>query len=91
MDDLGAGTRSQIGTCYGTVLKGPRYLELTEGYVTSLALDQNSEIIGYEFVNLSRMMECIRRGTEANEALRLATGKYGRFDEGILFMDPRRE
>ena len=48
-----------VGTSYSTKLKGPRYLELTEGYITRIALDTNNEIIGYEFVNLGRMMEMI--------------------------------
>ena len=44
LEDLGKGLRSQIGTMYATKLKGPRYLELTEGYVTRLALnDENRD------------------------------------------------
>ena len=51
LEDLGKGLRSMVGTSYSTKLKGPRYLELTEGYITRIALDTNDEIIGYEFVN----------------------------------------
>src|SRR5512139_829779 len=57
LEDLGKGLRSQIGTMYSTVAKGVRYLEMAEGYVTRLALDERSEVIGYEFVHLGRMME----------------------------------
>lgn len=32
-EDLGKGDRSMVGTMYGTLKKGPRYLEMTEGYV----------------------------------------------------------
>ncbi|MCF0105099.1 MAG: hypothetical protein HUJ51_06950, partial [Eggerthellaceae bacterium] len=39
LEDLGKNLRSQIGTMYGTKKKGPRYLEITEGYVTGVALD----------------------------------------------------
>ena len=46
LDDLGKGLRSQIGTMYSTLEKGPRYLELTEGYVTRVALDKEDRIIG---------------------------------------------
>lgn len=42
---------------------------MAEGYVTRLALDENSEIIGYEFVHLGKMMEMISGGMDANEAL----------------------
>ncbi|MEI7903741.1 MAG: iron-sulfur cluster assembly scaffold protein, partial [bacterium] len=31
LEDLGKGLRSQIGTMYGTVAKGVRYLEMAEG------------------------------------------------------------
>lgn len=91
LEDLGKGLRSQVGTMYGTLAKGPRYLEMAEGYITRLALDENSEIIGYEFVHLGKMMDMIKKGTEANEALKKATGKYGRFDEAPKYVDPRHE
>ena len=51
LEDLGKGLRSQVGTMYGTLKKGPRYLEMAEGYVTGIALDADDEIIGYQFVN----------------------------------------
>lgn len=57
LEDLGKGLRSQIGTLYGTRAKGPRYLEMAEGYITKLALDEDGEIIGYEFVRMGPMME----------------------------------
>src|SRR5574344_2234874 len=68
LEDLGKGLRSQVGTTYSTKLKGPRYLELSEGYVLELGLDENDEIIGYKFVHLGKMMEAIRKGTDAKEA-----------------------
>lgn len=33
LEDLGKGLRSQVGTLYGTLAKGPRYLEMAEGYI----------------------------------------------------------
>ncbi|MDR1203902.1 MAG: hypothetical protein LBL26_00260 [Peptococcaceae bacterium] len=91
MDDLGAGLRSQIGTSYGTVEKGPRYLELTEGYVLSLGLDAQSRIIGYKFVHIGKMMDLIKDGAAAGEALEKTTGTYGRYHEAVTYIDPRRE
>jgi hypothetical protein len=76
---------------YGTMAKGVRYLEMAEGYVTRLALDDADEVIGYEFVHLGRMMEMIRNGTDANEALARATATYGRFDEASRIINPRHE
>ena len=43
LEDLGKGLRSQTGTLYGTKAKGTRYLELTEGYITRMALDKKPE------------------------------------------------
>jgi len=91
LEDLGKGLRSQIATTYGTKAKGPRYLEIAEGYITKLGLDGNGEIIGYEFVRLGVMFDLIKKGTDANEALKKASGKYGRFDEAARTIDPRHE
>ncbi|OIP49007.1 MAG: hypothetical protein COZ12_03775 [Deltaproteobacteria bacterium CG_4_10_14_3_um_filter_60_8] len=91
LEDLGKGMRSQIGTMYGTMAKGVRYLEMAEGYVTRLGLDDNNEVIGYEFVHLGKMMEMIHQGLDANEALRKATSSYGRFDEAARLINPRHE
>ena len=43
MEDLGKGERSMVGTMYGTKAKGVRYLEMTEGYCTRMALDENDQ------------------------------------------------
>ena len=91
LEDLGKGHRSQVGTCYSTKVKGPRYLELSEGYITDIALDKNDEIIGYKFVSLGKMMENIKKGIEPKEAIEKASGKYGRFDEAVKVIDPREE
>ena len=91
LEDLGKGLRSQVGTTYATLAKGPRYLELAEGYITRLGLDAEGEIIGYEFVHLGKMMEMIKKGTEAGEALKKATNCYGRFAEAANYIDPRHE
>ena len=91
LEDLGKGLRSQVGTMYGTKAKGTRYLEMAEGYVTRLALDKDDLVIGYEFVHLGKMMEAIRKGTEPAEAMKNNTNTYGRFAEGVKFIDPRAE
>ena len=90
LEDLGKGLRSQVGTMYSTKLKGVRYLEMAEGYVTRLALDKEGEVIGYEFVNLGKMMDAIKKGTPADEALKKCTGTYGRFDGADDYIDPRQ-
>ena len=91
MEDLGKGHRSQVGTIYTTKAKGPRYLELAEGYITEIGLDEEGNIIGYKYVNLGRMMEFIKAGKDPMEAIEKASGKYGRFDEAVKKIDPREE
>lgn len=91
LEDLGKGTRSQVGTIYSTRVKGPRYLELAEGYIVEIGLNENDEIIGYKYVNLGKMMENIKKGIEPMEAIERASGKYGRFDEAVKKIDPREE
>jgi NifU-like protein involved in Fe-S cluster formation len=94
LEDLGGTLRSQVGTMYGTKKKGARYLEMAEGYVTRLALDKDNYIIGYEFVNMGKLMKAIRHGEDANEALKKAKGHYGRFEkeDGVVkYIDPREE
>ena len=91
LEDLGKGHRSQVGTIYSTAIKGPRYLELAEGYITEIGLDKNDEIIGYKYVNLGKMMENIKKGIEPMEAIEKASGTYGRFDEAVKKIDPREE
>ena len=91
LEDLGKGTRSQVGTIYSTKAKGPRYLELAEGYITEVGLDEEGNIIGYKYVNMGKMMDAIKAGTDAREAIEKASGKYGRFDEAVKKIDPRQE
>ncbi len=81
LEDLGKGLRSQVGTLYGTLAKGPRYLEMAEGYIKNVFLDKNDEICGYEFVHMGKFMDEIKKGTDANEALKKVTGTYGRVTE----------
>lgn len=91
LEDLGKGLRSQIGTMYGTLPKGVRYLEMAEGYITEMALDGAGEVIGYKYVSLGKMMEAIRKGADPREALAKNTGVYGRFGEAVRIIDPRKE
>ena len=90
MEDLGKGARSMVGTMYGTKAKGVRYLEMTEGYCTRMALDSDDQVIGYEFVSLGKMTDFIKKGDDPNTAYNKAMGKYGRFDDAVKYIDPRK-
>ena len=91
LEDLGKGLRSQVGTMYSTKVKGVRYLEMAEGYVTKIALDDEGEVTGYQFVKLGKMLEDIRHGMTPNEAYEKNIGQYGRFDNAAKYIDPREE
>ena len=91
LEDLGKGLRSQTATIYSSKPKGVRYLEMVEGYIMSVALDDNDEPIGYKFVRLGKMMEDIRHGVDPQTALDKNTGTYGRYAEAAKYIDPREE
>ena len=91
LEDLGKGTRSMVGTTYGTLAKRPRYLDLTEGYITQLALDEDDEIIGYKYLNFGKMMDFIKAGDDPATAVEKASGQYGRVADAVKLIDPRKE
>ena len=91
LEDLGKGLRTQTGTMFGTKAKGTRYLEMAEGYCTRMALDADDQVIGYEFVHLGKVMEMVKNGVDANEAIEKAKGTYGRFKDAVKYIDPRKE
>ncbi len=91
LEDLGKGLRSQVGTIFSTGAKGVRYLEMAEGYILSLGLDEDGEVIGYKFVRAGKMLEDIRHGIDPGIALEKNTGTYGRYDSAVKYIDPREE
>jgi len=90
LEDLGKGYTSQVGTIYSSLVKGPRYLNLAEGYIVEIGLDEDNEIIGYKYVHMGKMMDNIKAGMEPMEAIEKASGKYGRFDDAVKKIDPRK-
>ena len=91
LEDLGKGLRSQIGTIFATQAKGVRYLEMAEGYILNIGLDADSEIIGYKFVNLGKMMDALKKGVDPKDAFEKNIGTYGRFTDAVKIIDPRHE
>ncbi|MCI8650092.1 MAG: hypothetical protein HFG20_08250 [Anaerotruncus sp.] len=91
LEDLGKGLRSQVGTIFSTNAKGVRYLEMAEGYILSVAVDNNGEAIGYKFVKLGKMLEDIRHGVDPKEAFENNVGTYGRYADAPKYIDPREE
>jgi len=91
LEDLGKGLRSQVGTIFATKEKGVRYLEIAEGYILSLGLDENDEVIGYKFIHLGKMMDAIKAGTDPKAAYEKNISQYGRYDTAVKYIDPRHE
>jgi len=90
-EELGTTHHSRVGIVYSSTDSGVRYYNTTEGYITKLALDKNSEIIGYEYVNLPRLLFNIKKGMSPQDALKNAGGTYGRFDDAIELIDTMEE
>ena len=91
LEDLGKGLRSQVGTIFSTSKKGVRYMEMAEGYILSLALDSNNEVIGYKFVRVGKMLEDIRHGVDPKTEYDKNVGTYGRYEGAAKYIDPREE
>ena len=91
LEDLGKGLRSQIGTIFSTNKKGVRYLEMAEGYILSVAVDEDNEACGYKFVKIGKMLEDIRHGTDPKTAYEKNIGTYGRYENAAKYIDPREE
>lgn len=91
LEDLGKGLRSQIGTIYSTQAKGVRYLEMAEGYIQSVAVDEDGEACGYQFVKIGKMLEDIRHCVDPKTAYENNIGTYGRYENAVKYIDPREE
>ena len=74
--------------------QGVRYMEMAEGYILKVAVDENGEAIGYQFVRVGKMLEDIRHGVDPKTAYEKNIGTYGRFNEAdgaVKYIDPREE
>ena len=91
LEDLGKGRCSQIGTIFSSKEKGVRYMQTVEGYILSLALDENDEVIGYKFINPGVMFEKISKGISPEEAYNSGIKTYGRYDDAVKYVNPRNE
>ena len=58
---------------------------------SGMALNEDDEIIGYQYVNFGKMMDFIKGGDDANTAFEKAKGQYGRVADAVKIVDPRKE
>ena len=56
-----------------------------------IALDEAGKIIGYQFVNLGKLTDFIKKGDTPNDAWEKAKGQYGRVEDAAKIIDPRKE
>lgn len=91
LEDLGKGLCSQCGSVFSTLEKGPRMLQMAEGYVLDMALNEEKETVGYRFVHLGKMMDLIRAGKDHKEAYESCIGTYGQYEGAGEYIDPRKE
>ncbi len=91
LEDLGKGLRSQVGTIFATNAKGVRYLEMAEGYILELGLDNNNEVIGYKFIHLGKFMDAVKAGKDIKEAYDENIKTYGRYADAVKYIDPRKQ
>ena len=54
-------------------------------------VDEDNEIIGYQFVSLGKMTDFIKKGDDPNTAWEKAKGQYGRVADAVKIIDPRKE
>lgn len=71
--------------------KGPRMLQMAEGYVLDMALNEEKETVGYRFVHLGKMMDQIRAGKDPKEAYESCISTYGQYEGASEYIDPRKE
>ena len=96
LEDLGKGLRSQVGTMYGTKLKGVRYLEMAEGYVLEAGAGQGqSGHAATSSCRLGKMMDAIKKGMDPERSLReerrAPTAASRRKTALSLGIDPRKQ
>lgn len=91
LEDLGKGLCSATGCVFSTQEKGPRLLQMAEGYILDMAVNEEKEVTGYRFVHLGKMMDKIRGGMSPDEAFSACTGTYGQYEDAAGYIDPREK
>ena len=96
----GVKTAADAARCIGRGLQAfcipgsvadQRQVGIGHGNLGAMLLDEDNLITGYEFVNLGKMMDYMKKGDDANTAYAKAKGHYGRFDNAPKYIDPRQE
>ena len=101
VETIGCSGMTHSAAMASEILPGKTILEALntdlvcdEGYITKMYLDKDDQVIGYEFVHMGKFMDAIKKGVDANEALKSVTGHYGRTtaEQGaVKSIDPRKD
>ena len=59
--------------------------------IKTLALDENGEIIGYEYIVTPLLVKKLLNGETKEQAIKESTKTYGRFNDGVKFVNPRSD
>ena len=84
------GPAPRSAPCSAPKLAGAR-LELAQGYVTRMALNDKNEIIAFEFMNLGKFTDALKAGKTPEEAIAGAMGHYGQWENAAKYIDPRND
>ena len=96
----GVKTAADAARCIGRGLQAfcipgsvadQRQVGIGHGNLGAMLLDEDDQVCGYQFVNLGKMMEAIKKGVDPKEAYEKNIGKYGRFDGAAKYIDPRKQ
>ena len=66
------------------------FLQIVYGR-TQTAFSEGGLPIGASLEDLGKMMEAIKKGMDANEAMEKAKSHYGQWDAAVKYIDPRQE
>ena len=66
------------------------FLQIVYGRTQS-AFSEDGLAVGASLEDLGKMMDFVKKGIDANEALEKAKGHYGQWDSAVKYIDPRQE
>jgi len=86
-EELATNHLSYVGTVIAINRQTPLILQTTEGYTTKLALDDSGNVIGYQYLRLGELLKKLSTGKNVN--IKNYLSEYGRYSEGVKWVNPR--
>ena len=84
VEELGKGVGREVGSVQGSLGKGGGQVEMGEGYMKSMGVEKKEEMWGQELVEVGKLMDEMKKGSEGKEGLKKVSGSQGglRGEEG---------